>query len=223
LALKKRKKSLILPPEPISEIPEEEPPTVRRKRYFWLLGIAVFLTGLLAVGLFKSKPKPTSPETISQGENSPDAVIEKFHLVSTVQGKKRWEFYSDVARLYQNQKQAYSDNIYAQYYKKDKLTSTLTADHAIVNTETNATEAEGHVELIVQNGSKLETEKLTWDPDTDLIKTEGWVHVFKGMDEINAVGMVADTQLNNIRFTKDVHTKVRDAKEIQNFSKPKPF
>src|ERR1035441_4842485 len=171
----------------------------------------------------KRPPPPSPPETVSQGENSPDAIIEKFHLVSTVQGKKRWEFYSDIARLYQNQKEAYSDNIYAQYYKKDKLMSTLTADKAIVNTETNATQAEGHVELIVENGSKLETDKLNWNPDTDQIRTDGWVHVFKGMDDITAVGMVADTQLNNIKFSKDVHTKVRDTHEISNFAKPKPF
>lgn len=219
----KRRQTIKLPPEPILDLPEEEPRSVRLRRYLWFLGIAALLTGLLALGLLKSKPAPTSPETISQGENSPDAVIEKFHLVSTVQGEKRWEFYADVARLYQNQKQAYSDNIYAEYYKKDKLASTLTADHAIVNTETNATEAEGHVELIVANGSKLETEKLSWNPDTDMINTEGWVHVYKGEDEITAVGMVADTQLNNIRFTKDVQTKVRDTRELQNFSKPKPF
>jgi LPS export ABC transporter protein LptC len=219
----RKRKAIPPPPEPILDIPEEEPRSVRLKRYFWFLGAAALLIGLLALGLLKSTPPPTSPETVSQGENSPDAVIEKFHLVSTVQGKKRWEFYADVARLYQNQKEAYSDNIYAQYYKKDKLTSTLTADHAIVNTDTNATEAQGHVELIVENGSKLETDKLNWDPDTDIIKTEGWVHVYKGEDDITAVGMVADTQLNNIHFTKDVQTKVRNTNELQNFSKPKPF
>lgn len=220
--MKKRKK-VEFPTESLMEVPEEEPRSIRLKRYFWFLGVAALLIGVLALGLLKSTPAPTSPEVLSQGENSPDAIIEKFHLVSTVQGRKRWEFYADVARLYQNQKEAYSDNIYAQYYKKDKLTSTLTADHATVNTDTNATQAQGHVELIVENGSKLETDKLDWDPDTDLIKTEGWVHVYKGRDEITAVGMVADTQLNNIRFTKDVQTKVRDTNELENFSKPKPF
>jgi LPS export ABC transporter protein LptC len=221
---KKRKIKIIEPPaDPLLDIPEEEPRSVRLKRYFWFLGAAAFVIGLLALGLLKSAPAPTGPETVSQAGNSPDAVIEKFHLVSTVQGKKRWEFYADVARLYQSQKQAYSDNIYAEYYKKDKLTSVLTADHAVVNTDTNATEAEGHVELIVENGSKLQTEKLSWDPATDMIKTEGRVHVYKGMDEITAVGMTADTQLNNIRFTKDVQTKMRDTHEIEDFSKPKPF
>ena len=218
-----RKRNLIPAPEPLAEIPEEEPRSVRLRRYFWLLGAAAAVIGILVLALQKTSPTPTSPETVSQGENSPDAVIEKFHLVSTVQGKKRWEYYADTARLYQNQKEAYSDNIYAEYYKKEKLTSTLTADHAVVNTETNATEAQGHVELIVDNGSKLETDKLSWDPATDEIKTDGWVHVYKGTDEITAYGMTADTQLNNIRFTRDVRTKVRDSNELQNFSKLKPF
>jgi LPS export ABC transporter protein LptC len=218
-----KNKTLSLPFEPIADVPEEEPRSVRLKRYFWLLGAAVMAIVILVLGLSKNSPPPTSPETVSEGANSPDAIIEKFHLVSTVEGQKRWEFFSDVARLYQNQKEAYSDNIYAQYYKKEKLISTLTADSAIVNTETNATQAQGHVELIVENGSKLETDKLNWDPATDQIKTDGPVHVFKGMDDITAVGLIADTQLNNIRFNKDVRTQVRDTSEVQNFSKPKPF
>jgi LPS export ABC transporter protein LptC len=201
--------------------PEEEPRERRLKRIFWILGVALGLIVLFAWVLGRSVPKPDSPETYSQGENSPDAVIEKFHLVSTVQGKKRWEMDASSARLYQNQKQAYADEIYAQYYKNEKRVSTLTADKAIINTDTNATEAQGHVELIVENGSKLETEQLNWNPETDEIKTDGRVHIYKGLDEITATGMTADTQLNNVRFMKDVHTKVRDTHEIVDFEKDK--
>ncbi len=131
--------------------------------------------------------------------------------------------YSNKARLYQNQKEAYADNITCQYYKKGKIASTLTADQAQINTETNATLAEGHVELIVENGSKLETEKLSWDQDTDQIKTDGRVHIYKGADEITAIGLIADTQLNNIHFMKDVKTQVRDTHEVETFSEPKKF
>jgi LPS export ABC transporter protein LptC len=218
-----KKRTITLPPESVMEVPTEEPRSVRFKRTAWLLG-GVFLA---IVGLYwmlaENQPKPNGPESFSGGENSPDAVIEKFHLVSTVKGEKRWELFSDIARLYQGQKQAYSDNIYAQYYKAGKLVSTLTADKAIINTETNSTQAEGHVELIVENGSKLETDRLHWDPDTDQIKTDARVHIYKGMDDITAIGLVADTQLNNIRFVKDVHTQVRDTREIEHFDKKKKF
>ena len=192
-------------------------------RFFFVLGILL----LSCVAFFflrtKKAPEANAPETVAQSEDSPDAIIDKFHLVSSVKGMKRWELYSDKARLYQTQKLAYSDNVYAQYYKKDKLVSTLTADKALINTDSNATQAQGHVELIVENGSKLETEKLDWNPDTDEIKTDQKVHVLKGSDEITAIGMVADTELNNIHFTRDVHSKVRDVNDISDFQKPKPF
>ena len=192
-------------------------------RVFILLGILAAVSLVMFFLRDKSQPAPNSPETTAQDEDSPDATIEKFHLVSSFKGVKRWELYSDIARLYQTQKLAYSDNIYAQYYKDNKLVSTLTADKSIINTETNATEADGHVVLIVENGSQLETDKLNWNPDTDEIKTDERVHVLKGSDEITAVGMTADTELNNIHFNKDVHSKVRDVNDISDFKKPKPF
>lgn len=219
----KPKKKRPVPEEPLLNLPEVEPAGVRWKRILWLLGALVLATGALYWGLNRSKPQPSSPETLFQEENSPDAVIQKFHLVSTVQGQKRWTMDADTARYYQGQKQAYADQIYAQYFKKDKIVSTLTADKALINTETNATRAEGHVELIVENGSKLETDHLNWDPATDTINTDARVHVYKGMDDITAVGLKADTQLNNIQFKKDVHTQLRDTREIENFDKSKKF
>jgi LPS export ABC transporter protein LptC len=219
----KKTTTIYIPQEPISEVAEEEPRGKRLKRILWFLGGGIFLIGLLFWLLNRSQPAPTGPEAVSQGENSPDAVIDKLHLISTVRGLKRWELNADTARLYQNQKQAYVDVIFTQYYKRNKLVSTLSADKAVINTETNATQAEGHVELITENGSKLETEKLNWDPATDEIKTDGRVHIYKGMDEITATGMVADTELNNVRFIRDVHTQVRDTNEITDFDKEKKF
>lgn len=213
----------VLSPVEDVETVEEREVEGSRRRIFWLLGTLLALIGLLIWLLARSSPKPSSPESFSQGGNSPDAVIEKLHLVSTVQGMKRWIMDSDSARMYQSQKQAYADQVFIQYFKKDKLVSTLTADKAVINTETNATVTEGHVELVTENGSKLVTDKLNWDPATDDIRTDSKVHVYKGTDDITAVGMVADTQLNNIRFMRDVHTQVRNTNEVEDYDKPKKF
>jgi LPS export ABC transporter protein LptC len=214
---------LDLSPSPLLEEIPEGTSRSRWKRYFIILGVAAALIVFLVWMLGKSTPPPNAPESVLRGENSPDSVIEKLHLISTLQGQKRWEMFADIARLYQNQKQAYADNIYCQYYKGDRIVSTLSAEKAVINTETNATQAEGHVELVVENGSKLETDKLNWDPDKDEIHTESNVHVFKGLDEITATGLVADTQLNNVRFIRNVHTQVRDTHEIESFSHSKKF
>ena len=212
-----------LPASPLLEEVPAENSRSRWKRTFILLGVGAVLIALLAWMLGESKPQPNAPESVLLGENSPDSIIEKLHLISTIQGQKRWEMFADSARLYQNQKQAYADNVYCQYYKGDRIVSTLTAEKAVINTETNATEAEGHVELIVENGSKLETDKLNWDPDKDEIRTDSSVHVFKGSDDITATGLAADTQLNNVRFMRNVHTQVRDTNEIENYDRSKKF
>jgi LPS export ABC transporter protein LptC len=188
-----------------------------------VLGAALLAIGALYFLIHRSTEKPGPLEDVNQSITAPDATIEKFHLISTALGQKHWELYATSARLYQSLKQADTDDIYAQYYKNNKMVSNLTADTAVINTETNATVVKGHVELITENGSKLQTDKLNWDPDTDMIKTDSRVHVYKGADDITATGMVADTQLNNIQFTKDVHTQVRDTNEVENFNRPKPF
>jgi len=190
-------------------------------RLTWLLGGLAVLIALLVLALNQSGPEAPPPS--AAGETPPDVVIEKFHLISTVHGVKRWELFSTTALVYQGTKKAYADQIYAQYYKAGRITSTLTAEKAVIDTDTNATQAQGHVELIVENGSKLEAENLNWDPGSDLIRTDGPVHVYKGMDDIRAVGLVADTQLNNITFLSDVQTRVRDTREIVDFDKSKKF
>ncbi len=192
-------------------------------RALWVVGVAVLF---LVAGYFllnRSKSQAPMADAYTQTNDSPDAVIEKFHLISTVRGEKHWELFSDEAKLYQNQKNALAENIDAQYFKNGKIVSTLTADRALINTETNATQAQGHVELVVENGSKLLTDKLDWNPDTDQIKTYDPVKIYKGGDEITAVGLVADTELNNVKFNKDVHTQVRDTHEIETFNQPKQF
>jgi len=220
--LPRKKEEVILREDPPLELTAGTSSRWNR-RALWVLGFGLILLGGGYLLMNRTKAEAPDVDAFTQGENSPDAVIEKFHLISTVRGEKHWELFSDRARLYQNQKNALAETIDAQYFKKGKMVSTLTADQAVINTETNATQAQGHVELVVENGSKLLTEKLDWDPDTDQIKTAEPVRIYKGGDEITAVGMVADTELNNVRFFKDVHTQVRDTREIETFSKSKPF
>jgi len=218
LALKRKKK--VVGASPLAQ--QAPSPKGLLGRLVWLLVGSACLMGLLLFALDRNQGEaPTAGTT--QAEDLPDAVFEKFHLVSTVHGVKRWELFSDTAKVFQGTKKAFADQIYAQYYKQGRLISTLTAEKAVIDTESNATKAQGHVELIVENGSKLETEDLQWDPVTDQIRTEGPVRVYKGMDDITAVGLVADTQLNNVTFLKDVETKVRDTREIEHFEKPKKF
>jgi LPS export ABC transporter protein LptC len=205
---------------PIEPVPQEPKlPPVRL--WVWLVILAVL------VGLYFTHQKTTKPPEdwtkTPEGEKHPDAIIEGLHLVSSVKGVKQWELFAKQARLYQDRKQAYADELYVQYFKKNKVISTLTADKGIIQTDTNDTSADGHVELVTENGAKLETDHLQWEAESESIQTNSHVHIYKGADDITAVGMVSDAKLNSIRFMRDVRTKVRDTKVIEDFNKTKKF
>jgi len=192
--------------------------------------IRPWILAALAVGLLlfawqnvKKPVKQSDWAGLPQGETAPDAILEGFHLISSHQGVKQWELYSQSARLFQKNKEAFAEQVYVEYYKDNKIISTLTADKGVINTQTNDTYAEGHVELITENGAKLETSKLRWNSKTEMITTDARVHIYKGLDDITAMGMEADAQLGAVRFMRDVHTRVRDAGEIEKFERAKRF
>jgi LPS export ABC transporter protein LptC len=205
---------------PLENVPKEPKlPSVRL--WVWVV-ILLVLVGLY-LAQQKSKKPPDDWTQAPEGETHPDALIEGLHLVSSVKGVKQWELYARQARLYQDRKQAYADELYVQYLKKGKVISTLTADKGIIQTDTNDTSADGHVELVAENGAKLETDHLQWEAESESIQTNSRVHIYKGADDITAVGMTSDAKLNNLHFMRDVRTKVRDTKEIENFDKTKKF
>jgi len=193
------------------------------RRRPWVLAIVALI--LLGVAWLNMKPAASNEEwgTIPYGEDAPDAYLEGFHLVSSVRGSKQWELYAQSAKMYQKNKEAYAEQIYVEYFRNGRIVSTLTADRGVINTQSNDTFAEGHVELITENGAKLETSKLQWDSKNQSIHTGERVHIYKGLDDITALGMSADARLDTIRFMKDVRTRVRDTKEIENFSHKKRF
>jgi LPS export ABC transporter protein LptC len=205
---------------PVERVPLE-PKLPSARLWVWVV-LLIITSGLYWAFRTTSKPSDDWAKA-PEGEKPPDALIEGFHLVSSLRGVKQWELYARSARLYQENKQAFADEIYVEYYRKGKIVSTLTADKGVIQTETQDTSADGHVELIAENGAKLTTDHLQWTGSTETISTESRVHILKGLDDITATGVEADARLNNIRFKKDVHSKVRDTTEIENFDKPKKF
>jgi LPS export ABC transporter protein LptC len=195
----------------------------KKKNFLSNLGIVSIILIVIVVffSIEKKNPKQVKWEKIPEGVEAPDAIITGFHLISSYEGHKEWDLIASTAKLFQHQKKAYANHIFAKYYKNGKVVSVLRADKGIINTTTNNTAVEGHVSLITENGTRLTTNYLQWVNSKQLIETNQFVHIIKGQNNITAIGMVSDANLDNIHFDKDVQTEIRNVKEIKNFDKSK--
>ncbi|MGB3092854.1 MAG: LPS export ABC transporter periplasmic protein LptC, partial [Candidatus Zixiibacteriota bacterium] len=71
-------------------------------------------------------------------------------------------------------------------------------------------EALGNVVVTTQQGVKLTTESLRWDPQTARIVTDDFVTITKGQDVITGYGLEADQELKHFVIKKKVKGEIKE-------------
>jgi LPS export ABC transporter protein LptC len=87
--------------------------------------------------------------------------------------------------------------------------STLTATEGLLKRRTSDMEARGNVVVVAHDGTRLVTERLTWNERTGKIESDRFVRVTQGDDVFTGVGIEADPDLKNIKVKSDFKAFVR--------------
>lgn len=85
-----------------------------------------------------------------------------------------------------------------------KLVSSLISDSGLIRESTEDLHAYGHVVVITEDSSKLETDSLYFDPATNLIHTDEFVKITRGADTLTGWGLEADRQLRGLKILRGV-------------------
>ena len=92
--------------------------------------------------------------------------------------------------------------------------SNLVADSGLIRERTNTMVANGHVVVVGEDGSRLETEQLFWNGRNNKIETNRFVRVIQQGDTINGqFGLEADQKLTHIKI-KAASGVMKNAEEI---------
>ncbi len=173
----------------------------------------LFLLPVLCLGCSRGNSGPASNTVI--GKNYPSAYLEGFRLVETVKGRTTWEFQADNAMVYETKNKAYAERVRIYGYNAGRLVSYLTADKGTVQTQTNEAEVEGHVVLMGQQKTKLETQTLQWDPRNKKITTDDFVKVTYGDGNVlTGFGLVASANLDHLQIM-DPRGRIKDITQVQ--------
>jgi len=140
----------------------------------------------------------------------PDSEIDGFKLTQTREGDRLWVLSASRALVYEEADRVELERLRIDYFDDEGgVRSTLTATEGLLRRRTNDMEARGSVVVVAHDGTRLVTERLTWNERTGKIESDRFVRVTQGDDVFTGVGLEADPDLKNIRVKSEFKAFVR--------------
>lgn len=180
----------------------------------WMIGspprrVTAAVSALVAVVLLGACQRELAEEA---GRSSllPDQEIEGFRLTQTREGEKLWVLSASRALVYEEADRVELERLRVDYFDDEGgVRSTLTASQGVLRRRTNDMEAQGSVVVVAHDGTRLVTERLTWNERTGKIESDRFVRVTQGDDVFTGVGLEADPDLKNIKVKSEFKAFVR--------------
>lgn len=167
----------------------------------------LILSSLLLLSCSIEEPKP--PQASPQ--ETPDQILENSTIVLTVGGIKSTVIKANYLIKYEKKDVTLAKVIQADFFDKEgKHTSLLTADSGFIHEQRQDMEVLGNVVVVTDDGLRLETTSLRWDPKINKIVTDAFVKITKKNDIITGYGLETDSELKNIKVKKNVKGKLEE-------------
>ncbi len=160
----------------------------------WMLGQSVILAGLLLANCGERK----IDEKLEQ--ELPKITLENFSLTETERGKKLWVLDAEYAKVYDEIIRV--DSVKIRFYDENQaLFSILYAPGGVLNTKTRNILVGDSVAVFTDDSTKLFTDSLFWQNDSQKILTNRAVTIIKQDGVvIEGEGLRADPYLKKIEI-----------------------
>jgi len=171
--------------------------------------IIIILSSLLIFACASDKtPVPASEANI------PDQVMENSTITFTEAGIKSAVIWSKYVEVYEKLDLKRAREVRADFFDKEgNHTSYLVADSGRIQEKKKKFEALGDVVVTTDEGIRLQTQSLRWDPQVNKIVTDDFVTITKDQNVITGYGLEADQQLKHLIIKKQVKGKISDVSE----------
>ncbi len=147
--------------------------------------------------------------------NAPDSEVSGATILLSDKGKMTSEIAADKIIQYNDidSTMAYVLNI-RNFDTLGHVNSTVTGDSAVIREETRMYTIFGNVIVVTEDGTKLETDKLHWNPKTDKIHTDSFVRITNPDGVVSGWGMEADQKIKSYKILHKVSGEYEDAGKL---------
>ncbi len=173
------------------------------------IGYILILFLLLFCACSREKSQTPAP----QG-NVPDQVMENSTITFSEEGIRSTVIWAKYIEVYEKLDIKKAKQVRADFYDREgNHTSVLVADSGRIQERKRKFEALGDVVVTTDEGIKLQTQSLRWDPGINKIVTDDFVTITKDRNVITGYGLEADQQLKHLIIKKQVQGKITDISE----------
>lgn len=167
--------------------------------------IAVLVILLICACSREESETPALPVVV------PDQVIENSSITFSEEGIRSATILAQYVEVYEKLDLKKAKQIQVDFYDTDgNRTSVLVADSGLIQERKRKVEALGNVVVTTEEGIKLETGSLRWNPQSAKIITDDFVTITKGKDVITGYGLEADQELKHFVIKREVKGEIKE-------------
>ena len=143
--------------------------------------------------------------------DAPDQIMENSTITFSQEGIRSATIFAEYVEVYEKSDLKKAKKVHVDLYDKEgSHTSVLVADSGLIRERKQKLEALGNVVVTTDEGVKLETESLRWDPEGAKIVTDDFVTITKDKDVITGYGLEADQELKHFKIKKNVKGQIKE-------------
>lgn len=156
---------------------------------------------VVALGSCKGTKSP--PVAVKTVADSADQIMFGVQTILTESGLQRANMTSDTLRMYDDNTRAEMQHVKVLFFTETGLrNATLTSREGTYNMRLRSMEARGNVVVVSEDGKKLESQQLRFDPARNEISSDSAFVLTEPTRRVEGIGFVADPQLNNVRVLR---------------------
>jgi len=149
------------------------------------------------------------PQKAPLFDNLPDQLLSNATMVFTQDGVRRTVIKAKTVAKWTSQDLTQAESLWVDFFdEKGEHTSQLVADSGWIREKDQMLGVWGQVRVTTDEGVKLETQTLNWNPSTNKITTEDFVKITKDKDVMTGYGLEADQNLKNVKIKTEVKGEI---------------
>lgn len=160
---------------------------------------------MLGIVIWRHLQQQSPLEVLEALPKQVDLSLEKLHYTQNEEGRRSWTLDADKAEYRRDDGQAVLDVVQLVLYESGQFGEIkLTADHGLLRQEEQQVEIWGNVVVVTARGEQLYTERLRYDGQQRLIKSDEKIRLLSPRMELTGTGLLADLDHGLLQLKKDI-------------------